>query len=181
MLYTRETLPLKEIRELPDAPRPKGNPGRRDRPKYKAVVCAFDIETTALKRIRQSIMYIWQLQIGFDITIIGRTWEEFLDVSARIKDALGDTMLVTYVHNLSYEFCFLAGIHHFAPEDVFCTEPRNILHADFPPYEFRCSYRLSNMSLDQFTKQMKVSHRKLSGVKFNYNKKRDNSIVPSGG
>lgn len=117
-------------------------------------------------------MYIWQLQIGFDITIIGRTWDEFLDVSARIKDALGDTKLVTYVHNLSYEFCFLAGIHKFAPEDVFCTEPRNILHADFPPYEFRCSYRLSNMSLDQFTKQMKVSHRKLSGVKFNYNKKR---------
>ena len=51
-------------------------------------MCAFDIETTALKRIRQSIMYIWQLQIGFDITIIGRTWDEFLDVSSRIKDAL---------------------------------------------------------------------------------------------
>lgn len=117
-------------------------------------------------------MYIWQLQIGFDITIIGRTWDEFLDVSRRIQDALGDIKLVTYVHNLSYEFSFLQGIHKFAPEDVFCTEPRNILHADFPPYEFRCSYRLSNMSLDQFTKQMKVAHRKLSGEKFNYTKKR---------
>ena len=125
MIYKPSEIPLELIAALPDAPRPKGNPGRKQRPKYKAVVCAFDIETTALKKYRQSIMYIWQLQLGFDITIVGRTWEEFLDVTDRIQNLLGETKLVTYVHNLSYEFQFLSGIWYFKSEDVFCTEPRN--------------------------------------------------------
>lgn len=115
-------------------------------------------------------MYIWQLQIGPDITIIGRTWDEFLDLSARLREILGGVRLVTYVHNLSFEYVFLSGIHHFEPDDVFCTEPRRILHAEMSPYEFRCSYRLSNMSLDQFTRQMKVEHVKLSGEDYNYKK-----------
>ena len=117
-------------------------------------------------------MYIWQLQIGNDITIIGRTWFEFLDLAERLKEVLGGVRLVTYVHNLSFEYVFLCGVHHFDPDDVFCTEPRNILHANMPPFEFRCSYRLSNMSLAQFTKQMQVEHQKLSGEKFDYSKKR---------
>lgn len=172
MIYYAPDIPVKEIAALPDAPKPRGNPGRQGKPKYKAVVCAFDIETTALKKIHQSVMYIWQLQIGFEITIIGRTWIEFLDCTERIKDALGDKRLVTYVHNLSYEFQFLSGIWYFSPEDVFCTEPRSILRADMGPYELRCSYRLSNMSLDEYTRQMKAEHRKLSGIKFDYSKKR---------
>lgn len=157
---------------LPNAVKPKGNPRRKNRPTYKDVVCAFDIETTSLKKYKQAIMYIWQFQIGTDITIIGRTWDEFLQLAARLREILGGVKLVTYVHNLSFEYVFLSGIHHFAPEDVFCTEPRNILYADMPPFEFRCSYRLSNMSLDQFTKQMKVEHQKLSGEEFDYSKKR---------
>ena len=115
-------------------------------------------------------MYIWQLQIGTDITIIGRTWDEFLDLAAKLREILGGVRLVTYVHNLSFEYVFLSGIHHFEPDDVFCTEPRNILHAEMSPFEFRCSYRLSNMSLDQFTRQMKVEHIKLSGEDYNYKK-----------
>ena len=172
MIYYWPDIPVSEISALPDAPKPRGNPGRQKRPNYKAIVCAFDIETTAIKRIRQSVMYIWQLQIGFEITIIGRTWSEFLDTTDRIQKAVGDKKLVTYVHNLSYEFQFLSGIWYFREEDVFCTEPRAILRADMGPYELRCSYRLANMSLDEYTRSMKVSHRKLSGVKFDYQKKR---------
>lgn len=172
MIYHAPDIPLDLIHALPDAPKPKGNPGRKKRPDYKAVVCAFDIETTALKRHRQSFMYIWQLQIGFDITIIGRNWTDFLTVLQKIQNVLHDTKLVTYVHNLSFEFQFLSGIWYFTSEDVFCTEPRQILHADMGPLELRCSYRLSNMSLDQFTRQMKVQHRKLSGEKFDYGKVR---------
>lgn len=172
MIYYCPDIPVSEIAALPDAPKPRGNPGRQKRPSYKAVVCAFDIETTAFRRYHQSVMYIWQLQIGFEITIIGRTWNEFLDCTEKIKKALGEKRLVTYVHNLSYEFQFLSGIWYFSPEDVFCTEPRSILRADMGPYELRCSYRLSNMSLDEYTRQMKAAHRKLSGIKFDYSKKR---------
>ena len=117
-------------------------------------------------------MYIWQLQIGLDITITGRTWDDFLKLKEKLKEILGGVRLVTYVHNLSFEYVFLSGIHHFNPDDVFCTEPRNILYCEMSPFEFRCSYRLTNMSLDQFTKQMKVEHVKLSGEEYDYNKKR---------
>lgn len=42
---------------------------------YMDIVCAFDIETTYIPEIGQSVMYIWQFQLGEEITIIGRTWE----------------------------------------------------------------------------------------------------------
>ena len=39
-------------------------------------------------------------------------------------------------------------------------------------FEFRCSYKLTNMSLKQFTTRMKVKHTKLSGEEFDYSVKR---------
>ena len=39
-------------------------------------------------------------------------------------------------------------------------------------FEFRCSYKLTNMSLKQFTSKMKVEHQKLSGEEFDYSVKR---------
>lgn len=171
MIYYAPEIPYDLIKDLPNAPRPRGNQGKyKKEKKYKAVICAFDIETTAIRKIKQSVMYVWQFQIGTEITIVGRTWEQFLDMTEKIQRILKDTRLLTFVHNLSYEFCWLAGIWHFAPEDVFCPEPRSILYCDMGPYEFRCSYRLSNMSLQEFTTQMKAPHRKLSGEKFDYSK-----------
>lgn len=39
-------------------------------------------------------------------------------------------------------------------------------------FEFRCSYKLTNMSLKQFTSKMMVKHQKLSGEEFDYGVKR---------
>ena len=80
----------------------RGNPAGKKR-KYMALTTAFDIETALLKDIKQSIMYIWQWQFGEEITVVGRTWEEFTDLQKRIKEVLpADRWLVVYVHNLSY-------------------------------------------------------------------------------
>lgn len=170
MIYKYPDLPTKLIKDIPKAKKPRGNPGRKKRPTYLNVVCAFDIETTALRKIKQSIMYIWQYQIGPEITIIGRTWDDFLALLGDLARIHPDVKYLTFVHNLSYEFVWLSGIWNFAPEDVFCTGPRQILRADMGPFEFRCSYRLTNMSLLQFTRQMKVRHRKLSGERYDYSK-----------
>lgn len=115
---------------------------------------AFDIETSTIPGTQQAIMYIWQWQIG-DFTVIGRTWEEFRDLCYRLKALCKeDQYIVVYVHNLSFEFQFLAGIYEFQPEDVFCIESRRILKCDMLGcLEFRCSYRHSNMSLDEFTRK----------------------------
>lgn len=150
----------------------RGNPGGRKR-HYMANVTAFDIETTLLDN-NQTVMYIWQWQFGTDLTVIGRTWEEFTDLQQRIKAALPEgRWLVVYVHNLSYEFQFLKGIYHFFPEEVFAVASRKVVKCDmYNVFEFRCSYKLTNMSLGQFTHQMRVEHEKLSGEEFDYSQKR---------
>lgn len=151
----------------------KGNPGGKKR-HYIGITTAFDIETTLIDSVEQSVMYIWQWQFSEDYTVIGRTWEEFLDLQKRIKAVLPeDRWLVVYVHNLSYEFQFLKGIYSFLPEDVFAVASRKVVKADmWGCFEFRCSYKLTNMSLKQFTSKMKVTHQKLSGEDFDYGVKR---------
>jgi len=170
MIYQYPDIPVQVIRDMPIEKKPKGNPGRKKRPTYLACICAFDIETSSIRKIKQAFMYIWQFQIGPEVTIIGRTWPDFLALLGDLARIHPDTKYVTFVHNLSFEFQFLSGIWNFAPEDVFCTDPRQILRADMGPLELRCSYRLTNMSLLQFTRQMKVKHAKLSGERFDYNK-----------
>ena len=151
----------------------KGNPSGKKR-HYIGITTAFDIETTLLDDIQQSVMYIWQWQFSEDYTVIGRTWEEFIDLQKRIKAVLPeDRWLVVYVHNLSYEFQFLKGVYAFLPEDVFAVASRKVVKADmWGCFEFRCSYKLTNMSLKQFTSKMRVEHQKLSGDDFNYGVKR---------
>lgn len=151
----------------------RGNPAGKKR-HYVGITTAFDIETTLLDDIEQSIMYIWQWQFGNDYTVIGRTWDEFLDLQQRIKAVLpSGSWLVVYVHNLSYEFQFLKGIYQFVPDDIFAVDSRKLIKCDmWGCFEFRCSYKLTNMSLKQFTTRMKVEHTKLSGEEFDYSIKR---------
>ena len=76
-IVTPENFPFEWFRKIKIQKRRKGNPGTKSCVKYLDIVTAFDIETTALDDIEQSIMYIWQWQFGTEYTVIGRTWEEF--------------------------------------------------------------------------------------------------------
>ena len=151
----------------------RGNPAGKKR-RYMNITTAFDIETSIVEGTEQSVMYIWQWQFSTDYTVIGRTWDEFLDLQRRIKHCLPeDRWLVVYVHNLSFEFQFLKGVYSFLPDDIFAVGSRKVVKCDmWGCFEFRCSYKLTNMSLGQFTKKMQVEHQKLSGDDFNYTEKR---------
>lgn len=145
---------------------------------YADMICTFDIETTRLPEIEQSIMYIWQFCIdisGEKTVIIGRTWEEFSDFLLRMDLHIKKRLTVLcYVHNLSYEWQFLRAIYDFDKTEVFSIKSRKILRCTMyrKRFEFRCSYLLTNMSLDECTKKYKVEHGKLSGVEFDYSKRR---------
>lgn len=156
---------------IPTLTAPRGNPRGRQKTLYKDVICTFDIETTRVPDLDQSFMYIWQMCIGENV-IIGRTWEEFKLLLSEFKLHLHDKeRVVFFVHNLSYEFQFLAGIYLFNKDDVFLIDSRKVLKATmYDHFEFRCSYLHSNMSLAQYTKKMGVKHGKLSGKKFDYSK-----------
>ena len=149
--------------DIPLQSRSRGNQGHSQKYYYKEIVTAFDIETTYIKEIDNSVMYIWQWQMGPDVTIIGRTWYELRLLIEKIEDKLGDIgRLVVYVHNLSFEFEFLSGIFEFNKKDVFALDHRKVLKALLHnKIEFRCSYLQTNMSLRSFCEKMGVKNYKL--------------------
>lgn len=164
-------LDLDLIQRASDQKRSRGNSGTKNKRKYKDLICAFDIETSAIPERDAAIMYIWQFQIENE-TYIGRTWDEYLTFLKRIASVLKENeYIVIFDHNLSYEFQFLAGIYDFQPEEVFALEPRRILKCDMMNhFEYRCSYLHSNMSLDLYLSKMGVQSKKIHG--FDYKKQR---------
>ena len=147
------------------------NNKKRYSKKYLDIICAFDIEATNIDDIENAVMYVWQFQVGLDITVVGRTWDDYIAFLNRLKDHIPeDIYLVIYVHNLSYEFSFLKGIYEFKNEEVFATDKRKVLKCCmFDKFEYRCSYYLTNLSLEKFLKNMNVENKKL---KYDYKKER---------
>lgn len=174
-VYTVESFPFELIAQAKHVKRKRGNNGGKSKRDLKDLVCAFDIETSNIPNIDQASMYIWQLQVDDLGTIIGRTWDEYRQLLARVCDLLGENeSIVFYVHNLSFEFQFLRGIYPFQPDEVFCMDSRKILYCSMFDGKilYRCSYIHSNMSLAEYTKKMGVEHVKLSGADFDYRETR---------
>ena len=147
--------------------RAAGNPGTKTKYEYKDVITAFDIETTRLPELEQSFMYVWQWSFANEYVVLGRTWEQFLRLVATIHKALKpDERLVVFVHNLSYEFSFLRGIHRFEASEVFAIKARKILHCRWGCLDFRCSYLHSNMSLAEYVSKMGAQWQKLEGFDY---------------
>lgn len=147
------------------------------------IPCSFDIETSSFYRderktqydyaekmeIKESdskfnpekiaIMYIWQFGINGRV-IIGRTWEEFLNVCDVITETLElneNKRLIVYVHNLSYEFQFICKL--FSWEKIFSLDTRKPIYAITSGFiEFRCSYILSGYSLAKLSSQLAKYH-----------------------
>lgn len=110
-----------------------------------------------------AFMYQWQFCID-DCVCFGRTWNEFMRLIARLEKGLNLSLknrLVIYVHNLPFEWAFMNRFINY--EDGFFREPRKPLKIlTSEGIEFRCSYALSNMSLNKFCKnEIGVKHYKL--------------------
>lgn len=121
---------------------------------YQRHPMTFDIETSKIPTDNdghyEAFMYIWQVCIEGNV-VFGRRWEELQDFMQKVVDAYklseGERVVV-YVHNLSFEFQFIQDYFKFI--DVFAMASRSILTAKTAHLEFRCSYKLSNMSLAKF-------------------------------
>lgn len=174
MIYNINNFDYSLISKAKNQRRKKGNQGKRNNKRvYKDIICAFDIETTNDRESVQAFMYVWQFQFN-DITIMGRTWNEFITMLQRMAEQLNrDQYIVIFVHNLSFEFQFLRGIYDFTKEEVFAVDSRKVLKCEmFNHFELRCSYLQTNMSLNEFTHKMGVQDVKLSGEDFDYSKAR---------
>ena len=115
---------------------------RRAKKEYWNIPCSFDIETTSFYTPdgeKAATMYLW----GFNLngrSIYGRTWEEFLALLELLHDVMNteNIRLIIWVHNLSYEFCFM---HRWIEwEEVFCLKDHEVAKAlTTSGIEFRCS------------------------------------------
>lgn len=118
----------------------------------------FDIETTTITEpVKVAFMYHWQMCVQ-GILVYGRYWDEWVKFIKKLafELELGETRkFVIYVHNLPFEFQFmrdflkeeLGGFTGFyidkrKPLSVRCTNG----------IEFRCSWKLTNMSLEKACK-----------------------------
>lgn len=121
---------------------------------YQRHPMTFDIETSKIptddEGHYQAFMYIWQICIEGNV-VFGRRWEELQEFMENVVNAYKlseEERVVVYVHNLSFEFQFIQDFFNFT--DVFAMASRSILTAKTAHLEFRCSYKLSNMSLAKF-------------------------------
>lgn len=121
---------------------------------YQRHPMTFDIETSKIPKDNdghyEAFMYIWQVCIEGNV-VFGRRWEELQEFMEKVVNAYKlseNERVVVYVHNLSFEFQFIQDYFNFT--DVFAMASRSILTAKTAHLEFRCSYKLSNMSLAKF-------------------------------
>lgn len=138
----------------------------------------FDIESYTESE-KLAYMYMWQLCLESKVCI-GRTWEEyvcFLKTLGKLYESSYQKKIVVYVHFLSYEFQFIKEFFNII--EVFARDRRKPirfvgrLKKTNYVFEFRCSFFLSNMSLEKFCENSKLcEYGKLSGEEFDYSKKR---------
>lgn len=140
---------------------------------YLKTFATFDIETTTVQldeeKAPEGFMYHWQMCIG-GVVVYGRRWEEWLDLMHELSEWLDlneERRMVIYVHNLAYEFQF---IRDFLKDDlggfeVFATSSRTPIYVMCGAgFEFRCSYKLTNMNLQKACEnELGVNHPKAAG------------------
>ena len=143
--------------------------------KYCDVVATFDIETTTIKQEKPyAFMYHWQMCIG-GIVVFGRFWHELQELHeklVRFFKLYEKRKMVIYVHNLSFEWMFM---HQFLDcwENIFATDRNKILKCSNEYFEWRCSYRLSNMSLAKFIENSEGTYYRKASDDLDYRKYRD--------
>lgn len=140
---------------------------------YLSDFATFDIESTTMpgkvltKKGKKewvekpwAFMYHWQVCFAGDV-IIGRRWEEFSQLLGRLIEwyhLKKLKRLVIYVFNLGFEFSFMYPFLEdwIGKWDLFATGSHTPVKVTGEMgIEFRCAWKLTNMSLYMFTKTEK--------------------------
>lgn len=123
----------------------------------------FDIETTTLitgmdedgSPIRNGIIWSGQFYDGTTYTQTRNLKDTIKQLELIADENRGKPYKVAiFVHNLSYEFQFIKDFFKFT--NILATGTRKIIAAETDQLVFRCSYRLSNQSLEKFLKNENV-------------------------
>lgn len=110
---------------------------------------------------KYALCYLWSACIN-DNAYYGRTLESFIVFLNDIEKYMPDIRKYIYVHNLSFEFMFLINVMDNI--EVFARKEHKPIYFRWKNFEFRCSYLLTNMSLETWGEQKQLKHKKLVGT-----------------
>lgn len=109
----------------------------------------------------------WAVCFG-GVAIVGRTARELIQFITNInrvcKNKGKNYKIIGYIHNLSYDIEYL---RQFFPEhepEFFAVKPHRILTAKYENIELRCSYLLTQKSLEKWGHDSAKKYNKLSGA-----------------
>lgn len=128
-----------------------------------------DTETSYTEKNVEYVGWVYQWSFEwYGQIVVGRTPTQLVHELRRIVDSFlqDDEKVVIYVHNLSYDIVYLLQYLYetFGDFKALCIKNHKFVSVVFKNIEFRCSYILSNMSLDEWSKKMNTKHRKLVGT-----------------
>lgn len=136
---------------------------------YLDMFATYDSETSNITIDDKSYTWVYQWAIYIDKQCIaGRKISEFIDFLNHLINVYAlnsKRLLVIYVHNLSFDATFFIDILNSISE-VKCLwlDSHKLLTLKWKGIEFRCSYKLSNMSLDKYCQFARANINKLVGA-----------------
>lgn len=127
--------------------------------KYLNLPISLDTESTSYvtdNGKKLAWMYVWMINFNGEF-ITGRTWMEFAQWYVKFVEEYRLNLkrrAVIYVHNLAFDFQFFRCL--FEWEQVFSLDKRKVVYAVTKQgVEFRCSYILTNKSLENLAEDVK--------------------------
>lgn len=145
----------------------------KKKPKYLVYTFGtFDIETTTIDNDTDTpygFMYHWQMDVG-GYVVTGRRWEEWVKFMLKLVEIFktDETRnFVVYIQNEAFEFQFIRDFlnTYFDGFRVFAAQRRKPIYVTTGNgIQFRCSYKLTNMSLENAVQnELGVVHCKAAG------------------
>ena len=145
----------------------------KKKPKYLVYTFGtFDIETTTIDNGTDTpygFMYHWQMDVG-GYVVTGRRWEDWVEFMLKLVEIFktDETRnFVVYIHNEAFEFQFIRDFlnTYFDGFQVFASQRRKPIYVTTGNgIQFRCSYKLTNMSLEKAVQnELGVVHCKAAG------------------
>ena len=179
------TLPyhIEGYRPMEAAPLVDCLPHRGKQKAYLEEAIYLDTETSKIvdEQKKQAFGWIYQWAFhfaGFDCC--GRYPAELVEDLQRavkpsldaVKTASGDdAKVIIFVHNLSYDIQYIKnwlfdvfGTTTDSGFTILAVGPHKFITFSIGPFEFRCTYKLSNRSLDKWGKDLGIEHAKKTGM-----------------
>ena len=126
----------------------------------------FDSETSH-DNLDRGWIYQWSFKFQGQY-IYGRRPSEFIKLLEKLSDyykLTANKKIIIYIHNASYDIQYLKRyLYEYDNSMKFvATDVHTILIADIKGFRILCSYKLSNLSLDLFSKNYAIKYRKAVG------------------